>query len=187
MVTRAIQLTTQDFSVTCGVRTLAEQKELYAQGRTKPGQIVTWTLKSRHLPAADGLGRAVDLAPYPIDWNDLSKFDTIAKAMFQASEELGIPIRWGADWDQDGKPRDNLVIVDTEGGAATDDLSTINGAGMAGHSITLRAASVSRVVTVKDSTQLRLAGDFVMNSTNDTITLIWTGSQWFEVSRSDNA
>lgn len=106
VVTRAIQLTTQDFSVTCGVRTLAEQKELYAQGRTKPGQIVTWTLKSRHLPAADGLGRAVDLAPYPIDWNDLSKFDAIAKAMFDASKELGIPIRWGADWDQDGKPRE---------------------------------------------------------------------------------
>lgn len=106
VVTRAIQLTTQDFSVTCGVRTLAEQKELYAQGRTKPGQIVTWTLKSRHLPAADGLGRAVDLAPYPIDWNDLSKFDAIAKAMFDASKELGIPIRWGANWDQDGNPRE---------------------------------------------------------------------------------
>lgn len=106
VVTRAIQLTTQDFSVTCGVRTLTEQKELYAQGRTKPGQIVTWTLKSRHLPAADGLGRAVDLAPYPIDWNNLSKFDAIAKAMFAASEELGIPIRWGADWDQDGNPRE---------------------------------------------------------------------------------
>ena len=40
VVTRAVQLTTQDFSVTCGVRTLSEQKELYAQGRTKPGQIV---------------------------------------------------------------------------------------------------------------------------------------------------
>ena len=106
VVNQAIQLTTQDFSVTCGVRTLAEQKDLYAQGRTKPGQIVTWTLKSRHLPAADGLGRAVDLAPYPIDWNDLSKFDAIAKAMFQASKELGIPIRWGADWDQDGNPRE---------------------------------------------------------------------------------
>lgn len=106
VVNRAIQLTTQDFSVTCGVRTLAEQKELYAQGRTKPGQIVTWTLKSRHLPAADGLGRAVDLAPYPIDWNNLLKFDAIAKAMFDASKVLGIPIRWGADWDQDGKPRE---------------------------------------------------------------------------------
>ena len=106
VVTRAIEVTTQDFTVLCGVRTLAEQKELYAQGRTKPGQIVTWTLKSRHLPAADGLGRAVDLAPYPIDWNNLSKFDAIAKAMFDASKELGIPIRWGADWDQDGIARE---------------------------------------------------------------------------------
>lgn len=106
VVTRAIEVTTQDFTVLCGVRTLEEQKELYAQGRTKPGDIVTWTLKSRHLPAADGLGRAVDLCPYPIDWNTLSKFDAIASAVMQASKELGVPVRWGADWDQDGKPRE---------------------------------------------------------------------------------
>lgn len=106
VVTRAIQLTTQDFSVICGVRTIAEQKELYAQGRTKPGQIVTWTLKSRHLPAADGLGRAVDLCPYPIDWNTTSKFDAVSKAMFEAAKELGIKIRWGADWDMDGVARE---------------------------------------------------------------------------------
>jgi hypothetical protein len=30
-----------DFSVACGHRTWAEQAELYAQGRTKPGRIVT--------------------------------------------------------------------------------------------------------------------------------------------------
>ena len=30
-------------------RTLEEQKALYAQGRTTPGKIVTWTMKSRHL------------------------------------------------------------------------------------------------------------------------------------------
>jgi peptidoglycan L-alanyl-D-glutamate endopeptidase CwlK len=106
VVNRAIEVTTQDFTVLCGVRTLEEQKELYAQGRTKPGDIVTWTLNSRHLPAADGLGRAVDLAPYPIDWKTLSKFDAISAAMMQASNELGIPIRWGADWDQDGIARE---------------------------------------------------------------------------------
>lgn len=106
VVTRAIEVTTQDFTVLCGVRTLAEQKELYAQGRTKPGDIVTWTLNSRHLPAADGLGRAVDLAPYPIDWKTSFKFDAIAAAIMQASKELGIPIRWGADWDQDGISRE---------------------------------------------------------------------------------
>lgn len=106
VVERAIQITTQDFVVLCGVRTLAEQKKLYAQGRTAPGKIVTWTLKSRHLPAADGLGRAVDLCPYPIDWDDLKKFDKIADAMFAAAKELGTPIRYGADWDMDGVRRE---------------------------------------------------------------------------------
>ena len=106
IVKRAIQLTKQDFTVTCGVRTVEEQKELYAQGRTKAGNIVTWTLKSRHLPGPDGLGRAVDLAPFPVDWSVIKKFDDIAKAMLQAASELGIPVRWGADWDSDGVARE---------------------------------------------------------------------------------
>lgn len=106
VVLRAIVLTKQDFSVTCGIRSREEQRKLYAQGRTAPGPIVAWTLNSRHFPDADGYGRAVDLAPYPVDWDDLSKFDEIARAMFQAAKDLDVKIRWGADWDQDGKPRE---------------------------------------------------------------------------------
>lgn len=37
-----------DFIVTCTYRSPEEQAELYAQGRTKPGRKVTWTLKSKH-------------------------------------------------------------------------------------------------------------------------------------------
>lgn len=103
---RAIEISKQDFGITCGVRTKEEQAELYAQGRTKPGPIVTWTLNSRHLPGPDGLGRAVDVVPAPVDWNTPSKFDAIAKAIFQAADELGVKVRWGADWDQDGNPRE---------------------------------------------------------------------------------
>ncbi len=66
-------------------------------GRTKPGMIVTNTMKSRHLT-----GHAVDLVPYPLDWNDKTKFFKIGRAMLQASAELAIPIRWGYDWDNDG-------------------------------------------------------------------------------------
>lgn len=101
VVARAIELTTQDFMVLEGVRTAARQRELYAQGRTEPGRIVTWTLQSKHI---DGL--AVDLVPYPIDWNTPSKFDAIANAMFAAAKELGVAIRWGADWDGDGLRRE---------------------------------------------------------------------------------
>lgn len=106
VVERAIELTAQDFAVIEGVRTLDRQRDLYAQGRTEPGPIVTWTMRSRHFVHADGYGHAVDLVPWPVDWDDLTKFESIATAMFSAAQELGVALRWGADWDQDGQPRE---------------------------------------------------------------------------------
>lgn len=94
------------FIVVEGLRTVERQRQLYAQGRngdTRPK--VTWTLASKHID-----GKAVDLAPInpdgSIDWSDLKAFDAIAKAMFAASTHLEYPIRWGADWDADGNPRE---------------------------------------------------------------------------------
>lgn len=87
-----------------GLRTKERQAALYAQGRTKPGPKVTWTMNSKHID-----GKAVDLAPLidgVIDWNDLKKFDQIAKAMIEAGKEVGVLVRWGADWDMDGLPRE---------------------------------------------------------------------------------
>ena len=106
VVARAIKLTAQDFVVLEGVRTPARQAELYAQGRTRPGDKVTWTMTSNHFRKADGYGHAVDICPWPVDWTTPSKFDAIANAMEQAADELGINIRWGADWDDDGNRRE---------------------------------------------------------------------------------
>ena len=104
VVRRALEICAVDFMVVEGLRTIERQRELYAQGRTKPGPKVTWTLHSKHLE-----GNAVDLAPFvngKVDWNNPKNFDAIAKAMLQASRELSVPIRWGADWDMDGIPRE---------------------------------------------------------------------------------
>ena len=105
VVERAIELTVVDFAVIEGLRTLERQQALYAQGRTTPGKAVTWTMNSRHLE-----GAAVDLAPVDtsgrILWEDIAAFDQIAKAMFAAADELGVSIRWGADFDQDGIRRE---------------------------------------------------------------------------------
>jgi peptidoglycan L-alanyl-D-glutamate endopeptidase CwlK len=38
-----------DYIITCTRRTQSEQQELWNQGRTKPGSIITWTLNSKHL------------------------------------------------------------------------------------------------------------------------------------------
>ncbi len=104
VVRRAAQLSTVPFIVVEGLRTKERQAELYAQGRTKPGKIVTWTLKSKHID-----GKAVDIAPFvagQIDWNDLYKFDAIYRAMMAAASEAGLSIRSGQDWDGDGKLRE---------------------------------------------------------------------------------
>lgn len=106
VVEMAIQLTKQDFMVLEGVRSPARQAELYAQGRTKRGPKVTWTLKSNHfVNPTTGFGHAVDLVPYPVDWSH-KKLDVVAKAMFAAADTLDTPIRWGADWNRNGKPRE---------------------------------------------------------------------------------
>jgi peptidoglycan L-alanyl-D-glutamate endopeptidase CwlK len=107
VVHRALEVSKVDFMVAEGVRTPERQKHLYAQGRTAPGNKVTWTLNSNHFKnPRTGYGHAVDLLPAPYDWKELKHFDTMALAMLQAADELHTPIRWGADWDRDGKPRE---------------------------------------------------------------------------------
>lgn len=104
VVRRAKELSQVPFMVIEGLRTPARQTELYAQGRTKPGPVVTWTMKSKHLE-----GRAVDIVPYEngkIDWNDLSNFNALYRAMMKAAGERGVALRYGGDWDGDGKLRE---------------------------------------------------------------------------------
>lgn len=95
VVKRAVQLSSVDFSVHDGLRTLQEQKNLVAKGASK-------TMNSKHRQQSDGYGHAVDLVPYvngklrwewPLIWE-------IASSVGQASKELGIPIVWGAIWDK---------------------------------------------------------------------------------------
>lgn len=105
VVRKAAEDGDERFMVTEGRRTQARQDELYAQGRTVKGKIVTWTRSSKHI---DGL--AVDLAPVAADgsipWGDFAAFDRLAGRMFKAARELEVRIRWGADWDMDGQPRE---------------------------------------------------------------------------------
>ena len=86
VVEAAIKITKQDFLVIEGVRSKDRQVELVKAGKSK-------TMNSRHLT-----GHAVDLCPYPVDWNDHSKFNAIAEAMKAAAKDLGIPLEWGGDW-----------------------------------------------------------------------------------------
>ena len=121
VVERAIELTEQDFLVLEGVRSKEQCYINYGKGRTaaqcsakgvpikyaQPNlSKVTWLnnpLASKHVT-----GNAVDLVPYPIAWNTISKFTTISKAMKQAAKELGVDLEWGGDWTKKDYPHFEL-------------------------------------------------------------------------------
>ena len=89
VVKRAIEITTIDFSVGEGLRSITRQKELYQQGATT-------TMNSRHLT-----GHAVDLIALDEDgkvsW-DWKYYHPLAAAMKQAAKNVGVLIEWGGDW-----------------------------------------------------------------------------------------
>lgn len=94
VVKLAIERTPVDFTVVEGVRTVAQQREYVAKGASQ-------TMNSYHLPQADGLGHAVDLAPLvggAIPWDDWSKFKDLADVVKACAAELGVPVEWGGDW-----------------------------------------------------------------------------------------
>lgn len=82
----------------------------------------------------------------------------------------------------------STYYVDTEAGAATDNLTTINDSTAEnGDEITLFSASSSRDVTLVDGTgNLRLAGNFTLATSSDSIKLRYFSGNWYEVSRSTN-
>lgn len=67
---------------------------------------VTWLnnpFMSNHRIMPDGYGHAVDLAPWPIDWNNSRRFQTLAGVMMRAALDESVHIRWGKDWNENGK------------------------------------------------------------------------------------
>ena len=88
-----------DFTVLEGVRSIERQRRLVQIGASK-------TLKGKHLIQPDGWGHAVDIAPYPIDWQDHGRFYILNGLMRAAASIEGVDIRTGADWDNDGLIQD---------------------------------------------------------------------------------
>ena len=53
---------------------------------------------------------AIDVAPYPIDWNDTKRFYYFAGIVKGVAASLGIKIRWGGDWDSDNDLDDQTFM-----------------------------------------------------------------------------
>jgi peptidoglycan L-alanyl-D-glutamate endopeptidase CwlK len=97
-----------DFSILYGYRTSDEQFELFRKGRaikngnwiiTDQSKIVTYLdgtkYKSKHNfePA-----QAVDIVPYPVDWQDIERFLSLAEMVKLSALKYDIALTWGGDW-----------------------------------------------------------------------------------------
>ena len=85
-----------DFSVICGYRGEKEQDEAYQSGHSK----LRWP-QSKH---NSNPSMAVDIVPYPIDWNNLAAFHLLSDEVKHCWEQIpeserdGYELSWGGDW-----------------------------------------------------------------------------------------
>ena len=84
-----------DVTVIEGLRSAERQQELLKKGATK-------VKYSKHME-----GKAVDIAPYPIDWDDRDRFHYMGGMIRGIAKQLNVNVRWGGDWDSDGEVKDN--------------------------------------------------------------------------------
>lgn len=85
-----------DFSILCGRRNKEEQELAFMNGNSK---LQYPNSKHNAIPSV-----AIDIVPYPINWDDLSRFqemwirfDTLAK-YFKECGKITSDFEWGGNW-----------------------------------------------------------------------------------------
>lgn len=121
VVKRAITISKIDFKVIEGVRSREQMMINYGKGRTasqcmakgiparyaQPGAAkVTWLanpFNTKHAIQADGYSHAVDCLIAPYNWAEGPGWKLMYEAFMEAARIEKVRIRWGRDWDEDGK------------------------------------------------------------------------------------
>ena len=88
-----------DCSVLVGFRGENEQNTAYESGYSK----VKWP----HGKHNSNPSFAVDVSPYPIDWEDRERFIYFGGFVKGCAYKMDVPLRWGGDWDNDTSLADN--------------------------------------------------------------------------------
>jgi peptidoglycan LD-endopeptidase CwlK len=92
----------RDCTILCGVRSKDDQDAAKERGASR----LRWPQSKHNVTAPGQLSRAVDVAPWPLDWGDMRRFDVFSGFVLGVASQLGIAVRWGGDWDGDHDLRD---------------------------------------------------------------------------------
>lgn len=88
-----------DFTIIWGHRGEVEQNQAYYEGRSKK-----LFPKSKHNVSPSN---AIDIAPWPIPWEDREQFYYLGGIVMGVATTLEIPLRYGGDWNNNGRTSDN--------------------------------------------------------------------------------
>ena len=88
-----------DCSVLEGHRGEEKQNKYFNEGKSKLKYP-----KGRHNKKPSN---AVDVVAYPVDWNDREQMTYFAGFVKGVAYKMGIPIRWGGDWNNNNDLKDN--------------------------------------------------------------------------------
>ena len=88
-----------DCTILEGYRDERSQDKFFKEGKTK----VRYPM-GRHNTKPS---RAVDVAPYPVDWSDRERFTLFAGYVLGMARRMGYTLRWGGDWNMNFRVNDN--------------------------------------------------------------------------------
>lgn len=93
-----------DFTVIWGHRGQHDQERMFSEGTSKAhfGESPHNTVPSN----------AFDVAPWPIDWDNINRFRVLAGYILGVADAMGVPLRWGGDWDRDFSELDERGLRD---------------------------------------------------------------------------
>ena len=110
-----LMVTPYDISIIHGWRGMAEQNSLEQEGKSTKLFPNSRHNKTDDLSVIDPhrMSDAIDFAPYVnggIYWGDTHIFAVVAGCFIAVANDLGYTLRWGGDWDSDGRTTNQKLM-----------------------------------------------------------------------------
>ncbi len=81
-----------DFSIICGYRDAMEQQKAFSDRNS----LVVFPYSKHNVEPSV----AIDIAPFPIDWDNWNRFRILAGYVMGVADTMGLPLIWGGDWNK---------------------------------------------------------------------------------------